>query len=116
MSATPIPTTAQASPPRPLGRRSIPELLAPLERIATRSTSLLANHGARFESNGDTYELPRYLFIGPKGGDEPIRIGLFAGIHGDEPEGVHALMQFVELARARAGTRGRLLLVSLSDL
>ena len=34
------------------------------------------------------YELPRYLFIGPKGGDDTIRVGLFAGIHGDEPEGV----------------------------
>jgi predicted deacylase len=26
-----------------------------------------------------------------------IRIGIFAGIHGDEPEGVHALIQFLSL-------------------
>jgi murein peptide amidase A len=78
-------------------RRSIPDLLAPLERIAVRSPSLVANHGANFESGKETRGLPRYLFIGPKGGDEPIRIGLFAGIHGDEPEGVHALVQFVSL-------------------
>ncbi len=78
-------------------RRSIPELLAPLERIASDSPSFIANHGARFESNGQAYELPRYLFIGPKGGDDLIRVGIFAGIHGDEPEGVHALIQFLSI-------------------
>ncbi len=44
---------------------------------------------------------PRYLFIGPQGGDTPIRIGIFAGIHGDEPEGVHALVQFIKLLEAK---------------
>jgi murein peptide amidase A len=41
--------------------------------------------------------LPRYLFVGPKGGDEPLRLGIFAGVHGDEPEGIHALVQFLTL-------------------
>jgi hypothetical protein len=41
--------------------------------------------------------LPRYLFIGPRGGDDPIRIGLFAGLHGDEPEGSHAIGRFLSL-------------------
>jgi murein peptide amidase A len=84
-----------------LERRSIPDVMAPLERLAARSPSLLANHGAMFVSGGESYELPRYLFIGPKGGGEPIRIGLFAGIHGDEPEGVHALVQFVSLLESK---------------
>jgi murein peptide amidase A len=78
-------------------RRSVAELLAPLERIAGASPSLVANHGAQFQSCGQGYELPRYLFIGPKGGDDAIRVGLFAGIHGDELEGVHALIQFLSL-------------------
>jgi murein peptide amidase A len=78
-------------------KRSIPELLAPLERIAAASSSLMADHGSRFKSGGQTYELPRYLFMGPKGGDDLIRVGIFAGIHGDEPEGVHALIQFLSL-------------------
>jgi hypothetical protein len=82
---------------RTLEPRSIPDVLAPLDRIAVRSPGLVANHGASFVSGGETQELPRYLFIGPKGGDEPIRVGLFAGMHGDEPEGVHALIQFVSL-------------------
>jgi hypothetical protein len=82
-------------------RRDLAELLAPLERIAANSPNLVANHDARFDVNGETYELPRYLFVGPRGGDTPIRIGIFAGIHGDEPEGVHALIQFIKLLEAR---------------
>jgi murein peptide amidase A len=81
-------------------RRSLADLLAPLEKIATTSPNLVANHDAKFEVNGERYELPRYLFVGPRGGDTPIRIGIFAGIHGDEPEGVHALVQFIQLLEA----------------
>ena len=84
-------------------RRSIPELLAPLDQIASGSPSLVANHGAQFESGGQSYELPRYLFVGPKGGDDTIRLGIFAGIHGDEPEGVHALIQFLSMLENKPG-------------
>jgi murein peptide amidase A len=78
-------------------RRSVAELLAPLERIAAASPNVIANHGASFEVGGEGYELPRYLFLGPKGGDDVLRIGIFAGIHGDEPDGVHALIRFLSL-------------------
>jgi murein peptide amidase A len=86
-----------ASGPVAPARRSIPGLLAPLERIAANTPSLIANHGASFEVGGQTYELPRYLYLGPKGGGDMLRIGLFAGVHGDEPEGVHALVRFISL-------------------
>jgi hypothetical protein len=90
------------APPSPRKtRRAIAELLAPLEEIAESSPNLVANHDARFEVNGESYELPRYLFVGPRGGDTPIRVGIFAGIHGDEPEGVHALVQFIKLLEAK---------------
>jgi predicted deacylase len=39
--------------------------------------------------------LPRYVFLGPKGGGDTIRIGIFATIHGDEPEGALALARFI---------------------
>jgi murein peptide amidase A len=81
-------------------RRSIADLLAPLEKIAANSPNLVANHDAKFEINGENYELPRYLFVGPRGGDTPIRVGIFAGVHGDEPEGVHAIVQFIQLLEA----------------
>lgn len=85
---------------KPAGR-SVADVLAPLERLAAHSPNLIADQGAQFETEGKLYPLARYLFIGPKGGADPIRIGLFAGIHGDEPEGVHALMTFLEQLEAR---------------
>ncbi len=46
--------------------RSIADLVAPLDQVAARSASLIANHGATFMSGDERYELPRYLFVGPK--------------------------------------------------
>ena len=86
---TPVPTLPH--------RRSLTDLLAPLDAIASGSPNLIANHGARFTAEEREYRLPRYLFIGPKGGDDPVRLGIFAGIHGDEPEGVHASIRFLKL-------------------
>ena len=60
----------------------------------TSSPSLIANP-VRAEIEGQLFELPRYVFIGPKGGDDPFRLAIFAGLHGDEPEGVHALVRFL---------------------
>ncbi len=84
--------------PRPASvrsRRSLGDLLAPLDRLAATSTNFVAKHEARCEIDGATYSLPRYVFIGPKGGDEPTRIGLFAAIHGDETAGAYALVEFL---------------------
>jgi hypothetical protein len=92
--AEPIKTIAKSARNQ---RRSIADLLAPLEKIAANSLNLVANHDAKFEVGGESYELPRYLFVGPRGGDTPIRVGIFAGVHGDEPEGVHAIVQFIQL-------------------
>ena len=96
--ATQSPAIAQSPLAR---RRSIADLLAPLDQIAAHSPNLVANHDARFEAGGETYTLPRYLFVGPKGGDTPIRVGIFAGIHGDEPEGVRAVIQFLKLLEVK---------------
>jgi hypothetical protein len=97
--AAPLKTIAK---PARNQRRSIADLLAPLEKIAANSPNLVANHDAKFEVNGENYELPRYLFVGPRGGDTPIRVGIFAGVHGDEPEGVHAIVQFIQLLEAHS--------------
>ena len=82
-------------------RRSIEGLIAPLEKIAANSVNLVSNHDARFEVDDESYFLPRYLFVGPRGGDAPIRIGIFAAVHGDEPEGSHALVQFIKLLESK---------------
>jgi protein MpaA len=77
------------------GRRSIERLLAPLAALP----------GARLESLGDfevgseKYSLPRFTLRGPNSSD-PIRIGIFAAIHGDEPAGALAAAKFLtEAAR-----------------
>jgi len=100
MTIAESPITTRPQVPRKQ-RRSIADLLAPLEQIAQTSPNLVANHDARFEVNGEGYALPRYLFVGPRGGDTPIRIGIFAGIHGDEPEGIYALVQFIKLLETK---------------
>jgi len=82
-------------------RRSLADLLTPLDRLAAQTRGLISNSGAVFQIDGVDYCLPRYMFIGPKGGDEPLRIGIYAGVHGDEPEGVHALIQFLTLLANR---------------
>lgn len=77
--------------------------MARLDHLAARSPSFMVVQDALFEAGGETYVLPRYLFIGPTGGGEPMRIGLFAGIHGDEPEGVNGLVHFLETLERNPG-------------
>lgn len=82
-------------------RRSLSELLAPLDQLAAKSANLVARPIGHFERDGRRYEIPRYVFVGPKGGDRSIPVGIFAGIYGDEPEGVCALVRFAQWLEAR---------------
>jgi hypothetical protein len=91
---------APKSPPvgnrvSPARRRSVPGLLAPLYEAARKSPDLLASNIGEFHHGEDRYTLPRFIFNGPQGGGEPIRLAIFAGIHGDEPEGALALTRFL---------------------
>ena len=97
-----------------VAQRSLAKLLEPLDELASRSSSLLTRplrggwnaealgHGANggHQLRDAAFVLPRYLFVGPKGGDDPIRLGLFAAIHGDEPEGAHALVRLLQTLEA----------------
>src|SRR5262245_7335488 len=87
-----LPAVAAAFPPSP---RSVVDLLAPLRQRAAHSPNLLVREAGQFESDGKIYAIPRAVFLGPPGGGETIRIGLFAGIHGDEPAGAQALVDFL---------------------
>lgn len=79
------------------GRRSIDELLEPLNEQARRSSNLVAGRNLDFMADGQKYFLPCYHFVGPKGGDAPVRLGLFGVIHGDEAEGAYAAIRFLSL-------------------
>jgi murein peptide amidase A len=72
------------------GSRSTQQLLEPL----------LALPGAHFQALGEfaigarQYFIPRITLPGPNSSD-PIRIGIFAAIHGDEPAGAWAAAKFL---------------------
>src|SRR5256886_16370100 len=66
-------------------RRSLQEFLAPLLKLAGVKYDALGS----FAVNDQKYSLPRFNFRGPNSLD-PIRIGIFAAIHGDEPAGALA--------------------------
>ncbi len=76
-------------------RRPVDRLLTTLEQLAENSPRIISRSLGEFESAGRSYSLPRYVYLGPKSGGDVIRIGVFATIHGDEPEGALALTRFV---------------------
>ncbi len=47
-----------------------------------------------FIVSGARAEIVRWRFVGPPAEHDPIRLGLFAGVHGDEPAGCAALARF----------------------
>ncbi len=91
---SPIPAVPSAS--EALSRRTVQRLLEPLDLLARQSSRLVGVSHGRFEVEGRPYSLPRYLYVGRKGGGEVMRIGIFATLHGDEPEGALALARFLQ--------------------
>jgi murein peptide amidase A len=75
--------------------RELDRLLAGLDRTVENSSHVIRRPFGEFENSGRSYVLPRYIFLGPRGGGDTIRIGIFAGIHGDEPQGAWALRRFL---------------------
>jgi hypothetical protein len=72
------------------GRRSLERLLEPLRELPGLQFDSLGG----FRSKGEKYSLPRFTMRGPNSSD-PIRIGIFAAIHGDEPAGALAASAFL---------------------
>ena len=92
-----LPTLASAAIPVQAPHRSLSRFNAPLDELARSSSALLASSLGSFEADGERVELRRYLHVGPYDGDNPIRLGVFAGIHGDEPAGSYAVRRFIHL-------------------
>lgn len=75
-------------------RRSIADALETLNAVQNLKTEALGS----FDINGECYSLPKFSFRDKRVSD-PIRIGIFSSIHGDEPAGAHAVISFLtELA------------------
>lgn len=75
--------------------RSSRALLGPLIQQAGRCPVLRAGVAGTFQANGETHDIVRFRFQGPKAEHDPLRIGLFAGLHGDEPAGSEALVRWL---------------------
>ena len=75
---------------------AVDRLLAPLVEQASQPDSRLRYSPlGEFRHGSCRYRLPRFVFQGPPGGGGAIRLGIFAAIHGDEPEGAVALRDFL---------------------
>ena len=90
-------TTAIHSGRPPRERRPVERLLAPLDTVAESSPRFISKSLGQFENDGRTYTLPRFVYLGAKGGGDTIRIGILATIQGNEPEGALALARLVDV-------------------
>jgi hypothetical protein len=62
---------------------------------------------AAWTSRDEAHELLEARFAGPRSGVEPYRVGIFAGIHGDERAGAPSAVRFLQqLARQPDWARG----------
>jgi murein peptide amidase A len=85
-------------------RATSAELFECLESISRGSDFLVSRPISDHETG---FRLERFIFDGPHGGGDAIRIGFFAGIHGDEQAGAHAVVEFARrLARDPAIAEG----------
>lgn len=81
--------------------------IALLRSEALGSEFLSYSEIGKFRDGGAVYSIPRFVFNGPGSSDEPVRIGIFAAIHGDEPETAHAALEFLRrLLREPERARG----------
>jgi len=69
-------------------------LLGPWRELTGRAPSWAETIIGSFGHDGTVFRLPRYRWLGPAAAHEPIRLGIFAGVHGDEPAGCLALAEF----------------------
>jgi len=85
-------------------QRNFRQTLAPLHKA--RAPWLPATLGT-WHADVHQYSLEQYLFVGPRGGGDYFRVGIFAGVHGDEAAGVFAAIRFLqELAKNPDIARG----------
>ena len=76
-------------------QRSIKEILLPLFIQVGTSDTLRADSLGFWRHGEDRFWLPRFVFQRTSTVKQRIKVGLFAGIHGDEPAGILGLIDFV---------------------
>ena len=99
------PQSTTEAAPEGASREFLEHILAPAFACAENSASLITSrHLARLR--GRAYKIPKFLFLGQRGGGEPIRLALFAGFEPGQTETVTALTTLLlDLEAAPGGAR-----------
>jgi hypothetical protein len=88
--------------PAPLVRqKKLAHLLSLMDRCS--SPKVFSKRIHRFSSGKIHYELPVYSSSDRRPGAETLKVGVFAGIHGDESGGTYALARFAQLVERNPG-------------
>lgn len=78
-------------------RRCCEQMLRPFWE-AVETGMLESRSLGGFLAGGNGYELHRFTLRGAPDGNTTVRLGLFATIHGDEPQGAGALLELAKLS------------------
>lgn len=82
------------TPALPDRASTLEEILAPVYEAAHDSSSLVVSRQP-VAIRGETFEIPRFLLLGQRGGGKPIRLGFFAGFEAGNLDGVRVLAQLL---------------------
>lgn len=80
---------------QPSVTRDLRALLGPLFELAEGCEALIGTVAGSFVAQGRRHLIPRFLFSTAGAHSETIRLGIFAGLHGDEPAGCEAAVGFL---------------------
>jgi protein MpaA len=97
--ASPLNAKTLTDQPNPTQR-----LLKPLLDLAENSDYLIGGSVGEILDEHNVFQIPRFIFMGPTGGGDTIRLGIFAGLHDHEPEGTEALVEFLKELEASPQT------------
>lgn len=83
--------------PEPVYPHKLRRLYWPFLALAEACREVVGTVAGSFEAGGNRYTVPRFAFHGPATSTPPIRLGVFALVHGDEPAGALALQRLLSL-------------------
>lgn len=89
-----------------MGNHHVFNRVEELRALAQSSERLSYTEVGHFQHGPQSYTLPRFSFQGPGADEDPVRIGIFAAIHGDEQETAIAAIEFLHRLAAEP-ERGR---------
>jgi hypothetical protein len=80
---------------------AVERLLAPLFNLAEISDWLIAGSVGEVDTAQELFHIPRFIFMGPKGGGDTVRLALLAAIRGDDAQGAEAMISFLQQLESR---------------